>query len=103
MTQVRLSRRAQADLQSISRHTAKNWGRQQGLAYIDSLEDCCQLLSQHPALGKDASMVATGLRMHRHQSLIVPYQIHDGGILVARILHERMDVMRQYLESNDER
>ena len=103
MTQVRLSRRAQADLQSISRHTARNWGRQQALAYLDSLENCCQLLSQHPALGKDASIVATGLRMHRHQSHIVLYRVDHGGILVARILHERMDVMRRYLESNDER
>ncbi len=103
MRQARLSKRAQADLQRISRFTAKNWGRQQALDYIDSLEECCQLLSQHPALGKDASLVATGLRMHRHQSHIVLYRVDDRGILVARILHERMDVMRQYLESNDER
>ena len=41
--------------------------------------------------------------MHRHQSHIVLYRVDHGGILVARILHERMDVMRQYLESNDER
>ena len=41
--------------------------------------------------------------MHRHQSHIVLYRVDDRGVLVARILHERMDVMRQYLESNDER
>ena len=45
MAVFRFSRRAEADLLSISAYTLRTWGEDQTIRYLDDLEACCQMLA----------------------------------------------------------
>jgi toxin ParE1/3/4 len=86
----RFSRRAEADLLSIGDYTLRTWGRIQATRYISEFEVCCQKLADNPALGRPCDDVRPGLRRLEHGKHVVFYRQKRGGILVSRILHQRM-------------
>ena len=90
MVAFRFSRRAEADLLSIGAYTLRTWGEDQTIRYIDDLEACCQMLADNPALGRACDDVRLGLRRMERGEHVVFYREDAGGILVFRILHQRM-------------
>jgi toxin ParE1/3/4 len=90
VAQVRLSRRAEADLLTRSDHTLRTWGEDQAIRYVDGLEECCRLLACNPALGRSCDEVRRGLHRMERGLHVVFYREEAGGILVSRILHRRM-------------
>ncbi len=90
MAAFRFSRRAEADLLSIGDYTLRTWGKAQAARYVGELEVCCQTLSDNPALGRLCDEVRPGLRRLEHGKHVVFYRQERGGILVSRILHQRM-------------
>jgi len=86
----RFSRRAEADLKSIADYTLRKWGKSQAARYISELEVCCQRLAGNPALGRPCDYVRPGLRRLEHGKHVVFYRQERGGIMVSRILHQRM-------------
>jgi toxin ParE1/3/4 len=86
----RFSRRAEDDLLSIGDYTLRTWGKAQAARYLGELEVCCQTLSGNPALGRLCDEVRPGLRRLEHGKHVVFYRQQHGGILVSRILHQRM-------------
>jgi toxin ParE1/3/4 len=86
----RFSRRAEADLLSIGDYTLHKWGKAQAARYIGELEVCCQTLADNPALGRHCDEVRPGLRRHEHGKHVVFYRQGRGGVLISRILHQRM-------------
>ena len=90
MAAFRFSRRAEADLLSIGDYTLRTWGRAQAVRYLGELEVCCQTLADNPALGRLCDEVRPGLRRLEHGKHVVFYRQERGGILVSRILHQRM-------------
>lgn len=90
MAAFRFSRRAEADLLRIGKYTLHTWGRDQAARYIGELEECCQTLADNPALGQRSDEVRPGLRRLEHAKHVVFYRTVRGGILVSRILHQRM-------------
>jgi toxin ParE1/3/4 len=86
----RFSRRAEADLLSIGAYTLRNWGQVQTIRYIDDLEACCQMLADNVGLGRRCDDVRPGLRRMERGRHVVFYREDAGGILVLRILHQRM-------------
>jgi toxin ParE1/3/4 len=86
----RFSRRAEADLLNIGAYTLRTWGKAQAVRYIIELEVCCQKLADNPALGRHCDDVRPGLRRLEHGRHVVFYRQQRGGILVSRILHQRM-------------
>jgi toxin ParE1/3/4 len=86
----RFSRRAEADLLSLGDYTLHEWGKTQAARYIGELEVCCQTLADNPALGRPCDDVRPDLRRHEHGKHVVFYRQERGGILVSRILHQRM-------------
>jgi toxin ParE1/3/4 len=90
LAQFRLSRLAEADLMEIGAYTLRRWGEDQTLRYIDGLEACCQRLADNPASGRPCDHVRPGLRRVEHGRHVVFFRREPGGILVSRILHERM-------------
>ena len=102
MTAFRFSRRAEADLLSIGDYTLRTWGRDQTIRYIDALESCCQLLADNPALGRQCDDVRPGLRRIECGRHVVFYRQDARGILVSRILHQRMLPERQAIEDEGE-
>ncbi|MGH9610445.1 MAG: type II toxin-antitoxin system RelE/ParE family toxin [Bryobacteraceae bacterium] len=90
MGAFRLSRRAEADLAEIARYTMHVWGADQTIRYLDSLEECCQKLAENPALGRPCDYIRPGLRRMEHARHVLFYRRDASGVLISRILHERM-------------
>ena len=90
MAAFRFSRRAAADLMSIADYTLRKWGKSQAARYISELEVCCQRLADNPAFGRPCDDVRPELRRLEHGKHVVFYRQERGGIMVSRILHQRM-------------
>lgn len=94
MARVRLSLRASGDLAEIAGYTIERFGIQQAQRYRDGFEQAFERLAQYPAQGTDAEHLATGLRRMGYQSHVIFYRAEADGILIVRILHRSMDVLR---------
>ena len=87
---VRFSRLAESDLLSIGSYTLRTWGESQSKRYLDELEAACQQLAGDTALGRACDDVRPGLRRHEQGKHVIFFRHHGAGILVSRVLHERM-------------
>jgi toxin ParE1/3/4 len=87
---VRFSRSAEADLLSIGDYTLRTWGEDQAVRYLDALEVSCQMLAENPALGRACDHIRPSLRRLEHGRHVVFYRQVAEGILISRILHQRM-------------
>ena len=90
MAAFRFSRRAETDLLSIGDYTLRTWGKVQAARYINDLELCCQTLADNPALGRPCDDIRPGLRRLENGKHVIFYRQEREGILISRILHERM-------------
>ena len=79
-------------------YTLSTWGEDQTIRYIDGLETCCQQLADNPELGRRCDHIRPGLRRMEHARHVVFYRIKAGGIVVSRILHQRMLPERQSID-----
>ncbi len=98
MAVVHVSRLAESDLLEIGSYTFSGWGATQTLRYIAELEGCCQELADQPALGRQCNYIRPGLRRMERGSHVIFYRLHQGGILVSRILHRRMLPNHHHME-----
>ena len=101
MAEFRFSRVAEADLLSIGAYTLRTWGEDQAIRYIDDLEACCQMLADNPTLGRACDEVRPGLRRMECGQHVVFYREEEKGILVSRILHQRMLPERHAIDDRD--
>ena len=92
----RLTREAEDDVADIYRYSFENFGEAQADSYHDGLEGCFRLLADSPRLGRDYAFLRPGLRRYEHESHSVYYRAEDAGILVLRVLHQRMDPARHF-------
>ena len=102
MAACRFSRATEADLVSIGVYTLGAWGPAQTIRYIDELEACCQRLADNPATGRPCDHVRPGLRRMEQGKHVIFFRREPGGILVSRILHERMLPERHVIDEEDE-
>ena len=86
---------------SIGDYTLRTWGSAQAARYLGELEACCQMLAGNPALGRSCDNVRPGLRRLEHGKHVVFYRQERGGILVSRILHQRMLPDRHAIDDQD--
>ncbi len=101
MASFYLSRLAEVDLLNIGDYTLRAWGVDQAIRYLDALSACCERLAANPAMGRPCDAVRPGLRRIEHAKHFLFYRTQSGGILVSRILHERMLPERQDFEDED--
>ena len=81
---------AEADLLSIADYTLRTWGEAQTVRYLNDLELCCERLAENPGLGRLCDSIRPGLCRAEQGKHVVFYRREPGGILVSRILHQRM-------------
>ena len=86
----RLRATARQDLLEIWRHTQARWGERQADDYLDQLTRAFLLLARNPELGVACDGIRGQYRKKPAGRHVVYYRIEDGGIIVARVLHERM-------------
>ena len=90
MARFRLSRRAEADLLGIGAHTLKTWGADQTIRYVADLRACCQMLADNPEAGRVCDDIRRGLRRMEHGRHVIFYRLDTEGLLIFRVLHQRM-------------
>ena len=102
MARFRFSLHAETDLHNIGRYTLRTWGEAQTHRYLGKLEDCCQRLANNPALGRSCDEIRPGLRRMEQGRHVVFYRKEPGGILISRILHQRMLPESQAIDDDDD-
>ena len=85
----------------VGGYTLRTWGEEQTLRYIDDLEACCQRLADNPASGRPCDHIRPGLRRIEQGKHVVFFRREVGGILVSRILHERMLPERNAVDDDE--
>jgi toxin ParE1/3/4 len=101
MARASFSARAKADLLDITTYTMETWGAAQAGRYLDQLEDCAQKLARNPALGRKCEWIRPGLYRFEAGRHVIFYRRQPRGILIVRILHQRM-LPEERLRETDE-
>ena len=96
MAVYKLSSKAVADLDGIYEYTILNFGLEQAQAYLLGLHKRFQHLADNPNFGRNADQLAPRLRRYDYQSHVVFYIPTEQGVLIVRVLHERMDPDRHF-------
>jgi toxin ParE1/3/4 len=94
MVAYSLSSKAAADLDGIYEYTILNFGFKKAQTYLLGLQECFQVLSENPKLGRSAEQLAPELRRYEHQSHVIFYMPKRKGVLIVRVLHESMNAPR---------
>jgi len=89
-----LSAKADADIEAIAETSLQGWGFARSEKYILGLHQTFRMLAEFPDLGRDASHIRAGYRKIETASHSVFYRKTDYGVLIMRILHQRMDFGR---------
>ena len=102
MAKIRFSRQAEADLEVIGSYTLQTWDEAQADRYLSQLEECCRLIATNPALGRSCDDIRPGLRRIEQGRHVVFYREESGGVLISRILHQRMLPDKQSIDDEDD-
>ena len=97
MNRVVFSPAAQIDLEQIWDYT-NGQGADQANKYIRVLQRAVERLADNPLIGRACDEVGDGYRRHAAGSHTIYYRITNELIVVVRVLHQRMDVDRQFDE-----
>lgn len=89
-----LSETAARDIEDILDRSVSEFGVIQTEIYYVSLTRCLELLSDNPEMGSAADEVRPGYLRFPHQSHVIFYTLREDDILIVRILHKRMDAIR---------
>ena len=93
MAKLRFTRKAVEDLTGIWNYTANAWSESQADEYYGMLIAACRRIAENPpAAGRRYDEVAKGLFGVKAGRHVLFYRSQDpDGVLIIRILHERMD------------
>ncbi|MGA9670988.1 MAG: type II toxin-antitoxin system RelE/ParE family toxin [Terracidiphilus sp.] len=90
MPLISISIEAADDFDEIAAYTTNTWGWRQADHYLDKLEAGIDLLAQNPSIGRSSDSIHAGLRRFEIGKHVVFYLPEPDGILVVRVLHQRM-------------
>lgn len=91
----RFTMEATRDLHRIWRYTVRKWSPEQADLYFNELIETAKLIADNPALELDRSDIDPGIRAIRKNLHLIFYTVEPDRIVIARILHERMDLKRR--------
>lgn len=93
IVRYRLSPLALADLEEIWAYTAARWSPEQAESYHATIFAAFEGLAAGRKQGRPVD-VRAGYWKYPVGSHLVFYRLHEAGIDVMRLLHQRMDVRR---------
>ena len=101
MPKVEYTEVARKELINIIGYTVDAWGQLQALKYVDGLEILAQRLAETPALGKHRVDLSSKRKIlsFPYEKHILYYAVIPNGISIIRILHESMDIKKQFKRS----
>jgi toxin ParE1/3/4 len=89
-----VSRLAERDLDDIWDYTAERWSKNQAEDYVERMRKAVEILAVDPTRGRPCDDIRQGYRKYRVGSHMIFYRISADELVVARILHQRMDFVR---------
>lgn len=101
MARFELSAEALRDLQTIADHGIDTLGHQRASAYFDLPEVRLGQLARRPQVARTREEPGPGLLSFPHESQLIYFQPSAEGIVVVRILHQRQDAARRFVEDGD--
>jgi toxin ParE1/3/4 len=90
----RLSGHAERDVLDIYLHTLKHFGPAQADRHTSDLFARLEAIAAQPTLGRDFGDIHPGARRANQQSHAIYFRPDADGILILRILHQKMDPAR---------
>lgn len=94
MKTLAFSPKAAADLDEIYDYTEDQWGPEQAESYIAKLEQACSSLLLRSRRRVDAIVDGSRYFVISCGSHRIWYRENQQGVLVVRVLHQRMDHTR---------
>ena len=94
MSKYRLTRLAERDVIDIYLYSTEHFGEAQAERYNNGLSARFFDLANRPPLGRDYSHVKSGVRRAEYVSHSIYYRPAEEGVVILRILHQRMDPAR---------
>ena len=88
---LELSRKAQVDLDDIRDFSARAFGIERALLYLDAIEHSFRRLLDHPKIGTDRTTLRAGLRSYPVGEHRIYYRLIKDQVSVIRLLHKSMD------------
>lgn len=89
----RLSPRAESDLEEIWLYTFKTWSLEQANRYHGTIVEAFEGLAARGRIGRPVD-IRDGYFKYRVGAHVVFYRFAESGLVVVRVLHQRMDVGR---------
>lgn len=89
-----LSQTAEKDIRQIARTSIENWGLVRTERYILGLNETFERLAKYPDLGRKVDVIRPGYLQTASGTHAICYRKTETGILIMRVLHQHMDVMR---------
>lgn len=93
-TEYRLKPQARQDLAGIWRYTFVQWGKGQADRYIDQLNSTFAFIAANPKIGHSRDDIREGYRCRPAGRHLVYYVSDKYGVMIVRVLHERMSSSR---------
>ncbi len=90
---------ADNDIIGIYIYGFQNFGEIQAEKYFSALEDCFQFLSENPLVCRERTEFKPPVRIHHHGRHLVVYLIQDDRVLIVRVLHQSMDILKHLSSS----
>lgn len=90
MNRVRLSAKAERDLDGIAEFTKERWGGTQAISYLDQFSSAFDALARFPETGRPCKGPGSDYRRMECGSHVLFYRVASASVLVQRILHKSM-------------
>ncbi len=96
MLECRLSRKAEADLESLIEYTVERFGIRQARIYCESIFRAFDLLCESPNLGTNQGHILPNMRRLTHESHGIYYRVDGNDVVIVRILGPGQDPTRNF-------
>lgn len=82
------------DIEKIYEYTILNFGYKKAKEYIQNIHSKINSITKHQIEGRKVSFIHEDLRKFEVESHVIFYKPISSTILIVRILHKSMDVLR---------
>jgi toxin ParE1/3/4 len=90
LAEYRLAPEAERDLEAIWLYTFEEWGVEQAHLYTDELAEAFTQLATSPEIAVSCDQIRKGYRRIRVGRHVIYFRLAEYGIVVVRVLHDRM-------------
>lgn len=88
--EYRLTPEATRDMETIWLYTFKEWGLEQANRYTDKLTEAFSQLAENLKIATSCDRIRIGYRRNQVGRHAIYFRQTDYGIVVVRVLHDRM-------------